>query len=380
MFIKKTFNYLKKFDWITLIIVIFFISLGIMTIYGISLGSGEVGLVSFKKQIIVACIGLGIIFFISFFDYKLLKTYSIPLYALSSVLLISVLFVGKIIRGTKGWFTIYSLRFQPVELAKIFLIIILAKYFSDKIYDRKSIFHIIFSGLIALIAIIPTILQPDLGSAAILFFIWLGMLLMFGIKKLHFFIMLSLIAFIIFCSWSFVLKGYQKDRINTFLSPSSDPLGKGYNITQSLIAIGSGRLKGKGLGSGSQTQLKFLPETKTDFIFSVISEELGFLLIILIFIGWVIFFYNICRIAKKTDTAFANFLIIGLAIFFFIHIFINIGVSIGIMPVTGIPLPFMSYGGSFLLICLISIGIIESIAIRCNKKRAKNLRIKDSEI
>lgn len=366
MLLKNTFNHIKKFDWITLIVVIFFISLGIMAIYGISLGSKETGIISFKKQILFAGLGLMAVFLISALDYKLLRTYVYFLYAISTILLIAVLFFGQIIRGTKGWFIIQGLGFQPVELAKVFLIVILAKYFSDKSYEVKKFSHILISGLIAAISIIPTLLQPDLGSAAVLILIWAGMLLMFGIKKSHLIIILSLFLTISIISWLFILKPYQKDRIYTFLNPDRDPLGKGYNITQSIIAVGSGKLSGKGLGAGTQTQLKFLPETKTDFIFSVIAEELGFWMIILIFSGWILIFYRILKLAKYANNEFASFLSLGIAIFFFIHFFVNIGVTIGILPVTGIPLPFMSYGGSFLIICLISIGILESIVLRTN--------------
>ncbi|MFH0857061.1 MAG: rod shape-determining protein RodA [bacterium] len=371
MFLKKSLNYLKKFDWITFAIVIFFISLGLMAIYGISLAGGEQGLASFKKQILFASVGIIIIFAASFIDYKALKTYGPFLYILSLVLLIAVLFTGRIIRGTKGWFVIYGFGFQPVELAKVFLILSLAKYFSAKNYELKKFSHIIVSGAIALLAIIPTMIQPDLGSAAVLFLIWGGMLLMFGIKKLHFFIIVFFAISIMIISWTF-LKPYQKDRIYTFLDPGRDPLGRGYNITQSIIAIGSGQINGKGLGAGTQTQLKFLPETKTDFIFSVIAEELGFWVICLIFFGWAIIFYRICKLAKNASNEFAGFICAGIAIFFFIHLFVNIGVSAGILPATGIPLPFMSYGGSFLTICLISLGIIESIAVRTEKAYFKN--------
>ncbi|MFC1612787.1 rod shape-determining protein RodA [Patescibacteria group bacterium] len=364
MFLKKTFFHLKKFDWITFIIVIFFISLGIMAIYGISLSSGEVVLSNFKKQIIFACAGLAIIFLITILDYKLLKNYSYFIYGIAVILLIAVLMVGKVIRGTKGWFTIYGFGFQPVEFAKIALILILAKFFSKKTYESKQFKTILKSGLITLLVILPTMLQPDMGSVFILFMIWFGMILMFGIKKRHFFMIGIMIIIVAICSWIFLLKNYQKDRIYTFLSPENDPLGKGYNITQSIIAIGSGKLLGKGLAFGSQSQLKFLPETKTDFIFSVISEELGFIIAMLIFLGWAILFYRLCSLAKKTKNNFAYFLVIGFSIFLFLHLFVNIGVSIGILPVTGIPLPFMSYGGSFLLTCLLSIGIIESIAVR----------------
>ncbi|MFH0854449.1 MAG: rod shape-determining protein RodA [bacterium] len=376
MFFKKLLSYLKKFDWITLIIVIFFIALGLMSIYGISLGSGEKNLLSFKKQIIFAIIGVILIFAISVIDYKTLKTYAIWIYAMSVALLVVVLSLGRIVRGTKGWFDFYGLRFQPVELAKIALVIILAKYFSSKIYEIKKFSQIIASAAITSLCIIPTLFQPDLGSAAILFFIWLGMLLLFGIKKKYFILLIIIMALFVAASFIF-LKDYQKARIYTFLDPSRDPLGKGYNITQSLIAIGSGQLKGKGLGSGTQTQLKFLPETKTDFIFSVIAEEMGFGIIILIFIGWIAILYRFLRLAKIANNPFASFLSLGISILLFVHFFINVAVSIGILPVTGIPLPFMSYGGSFLIICFISIGIIESIYART---KISTLNIKTSDI
>lgn len=363
MFLKKTARYFKNLDWITQIIVIFFVYLGIMAIYGISLSGGG-DLSNFKKQIWFGLTGLIIFFLLLGLDYKFLKNYSNLLYAITIVLLIAVLISGRVIRGTRGWFEIYGFRLQPVEIAKIFLIISLAKFFSSRIYEPRNIFIMIKSGIIASLAIIPTILQPDMGSVFILFMIWSGMLLLYGIKKSHFIIMIILIASLALSSWFFVLKEYQKDRIYIFLNADKDPLGAGYNVTQSIIAVGAGKLKGKGLAFGSQSQLKFLPETKTDFIFSVLSEELGFIIIALIFIGWIIIFYRLCYLAKKTKDPFAYFLTAGIAIFLFLHIFINIGVSIGILPVTGIPLPFMSYGGSFMITCFIAMGIIENIQIQ----------------
>lgn len=373
MFFKKSFNYFKKFDWILIIAIIFLVSLGIMTIYGISLGGGEVGLESFKKQILFACMGVITMAVMGVIDYKVLKNYSFLIFSFSVLLLIGVLLIGQTIRGTRGWFIIYGFRFQPVEAAKIGLIIILAKYFSDKIYEPRCLRHIITSGLVAGVSVGITLLQPDFGSAFILCAIWFGMLVIFGIKKLHFFLIMTSVLIAGLSLWFFVLKGYQKDRIFTFLNPASDPLGRGYNITQSLIAIGSGGFKGKGLGSGSQTQLKFLPETKTDFIFSVLAEELGFGLISLMFIGWAIIFYRIYKLAKNANNEFAIFLSLGISILFFVHLFINIGVSTGILPVTGISLPFMSYGGSFLLTCLLALGILQSISARTEKKYFRNV-------
>jgi len=190
------------------------------------------------------------------------------------------------------------------------------------------------------------------------------MLIIIGIKRLHLLSIIAVILVLAFSSWFFFLQDYQKNRILTFIDPSRDPLGQGYNITQASIAVGSGQLVGRGLGYGSQSQLKFLPESQTDFIFAVIAEELGFIGVVIILFFWLIFFWRLIRGLKTCSNDFGVFLVLGISLLFIIHIFVNIGMNIGLAPVTGISLPFLSYGGSFLISSLFMVGLAQSVIIR----------------
>lgn len=207
-------------------------------------------------------------------------------------------------------------------------------------------------------------MQPDFGSAMIIFLLWFTLLIIVGTRKSFIFLMvISLILSFTF-AWFFMFKDYQKHRILTFVNPANDPLGRGYNLTQSKIAAGSGKLFGKGLGFGSQTQLKFLPESQTDFIFAVICEELGFVGAIIVLSLLFVVLYRILRIAYEAKDDFSLVICLGIFIIIFLHSIINIGMNIGLAPVMGISLPFVSYGGSFLVVCLFMIGLVQSVYIK----------------
>lgn len=207
-------------------------------------------------------------------------------------------------------------------------------------------------------------MQPDFGSALILFSIWLLMLIFVGFNR-KYFVIIALVGIIAFAgSWFFFFKDYQKQRILTFLNPTRNSLKDGYNISQAIIAVGSGNLTGRGVGFGSQSQLKFLPEAQNDFIFAVISEELGFMGISLVFLFYAVLFFRCFLAVRQGNDDFAIFFILGVVGLIFIEMFINIGMNIGIMPVVGISLPFVSYGGSSILASFIMIGMIENIIIR----------------
>ncbi|NCF75191.1 MAG: rod shape-determining protein RodA [Xanthomonadaceae bacterium] len=351
---------LYRFNWGLLTITLILISFSLLILYSLDLGN-ENNLFFFKKQL--AFVGLGILLFFVFnaIDYKIFKTYSYWIYLFSLFLLTAVLFFGKSIHGTQGWFVIGNFQFQPVEISKIALIIVLSRFFSIKAYEIKTIQFITLSGILLAPSLILVMRQPDLGSAIILFILWFGMLLVSGIKKKHlFFISLSLITIFIF-AWFFGLQEYQKARILTFLNPSSDPLKTGYNVIQSKIAIGSGQIFGRGFSFGTQSQLNFLPEAHTDFILSSLAESLGFLGITLILFFYGLFFYIIIKKLKTVYDDFGIFLIIGILIYFISQIFLNIAMNIGMAPVIGIPLPLLSYGGSSLIITFIMLGIVSSV-------------------
>tara|TARA_Y100000310_G_scaffold345807_1_gene470257 strand:+ start:630 stop:1736 length:1107 start_codon:yes stop_codon:yes gene_type:complete len=353
-----------NFDLFLFLPVFLLICLSLATIYTISPSF-------FQRQAVFSIPGFAIIIFFIFLNYQALKNYSFFVYLVCFALLIGVLFLGQKIRGSSSWFAFYGFTFQPVEMVKVFFIVILAKYFARYYSSRHQIRHVLISGAYTLILVGLVLIQPDLGSAFIIAFIWFFMVVFIGTRKRYLISLFLIFILLMGLSWQFALKDYQKDRILVFLNPGTDPLGAGYNVIQSMIAIGSGGFSGRGLGFGSQSQMNFLPEQHTDFIFAVISEELGFVGVVLVLGLFALFFWRLIIIAQNADDNFAKFLIIGIIIFFLGHIFVNIGMNLGIMPVVGIPLPFLSYGGSSLLACFTAIGLAQSINARSLKDKSR---------
>ena len=354
----------KRFDWILAGAVTLLLVLSSVILYSISLSKAVPDFLNFKKQLIFIVVGLVVFLFFSAVDYKWLKFYSLVFYIAVVLLLVSVLIFGQVIRGTRGWFNFSFFNFQPVELAKLVLIIFLSKYFSRGAHEIFRFKHILISGIFSAILVGLVLLQPDFGSAIILFFLWFGLLSLIGPRKSHFILLLVMMALVLVVAWFFLFEDYQKARIGSFLDPNSDPLDRGYNISQAQIAVGSGMLWGRGIGFGPQSQLKFVPENQTDFIFAVLAEELGFLGSFLILFLWGVIIWRIVRIAKRSRDDFSLFFSVGVGIVFLIQLFINIGMTVGVAPVTGISLPFLSYGGSSLVANLAMIGILESIATK----------------
>ncbi len=314
----------------------------------------------FDRQIIWASIGFLLILITARFDFRFLRRTSvvIAIYAMALILLLAVFVIGYSAKGAQSWISIGAFSLQPADMAKLALIILLAKYFSRRHVEIRHIRHILVSGAYAGIFFMLVALQPDFGSAITIFLIWLGMVLVSGISKKHLAIVFCIGAIAFAGLWNFGFKQYQKDRILTFLHPLADIRGSGYNAYQSVIAVGSGGITGKGIGYGTQSRLSFLPEYETDFIFAAFAEEWGFIGIVLLFILFFILFRRIFAIAMKGETNFETLFALGVAIFFMAHLSINIGMNIGLMPVTGIPVPFMSYGGSHLITECLAIGIL----------------------
>ena len=337
--------------------------MGFAALYSIGLGKEGGDFSYVAHQAAAFGIGIAVMLGISVVQYRLFRNYSLVLYGISIALLFAVLFFGSAVRGTRGWFIIGSYSFQPVELAKIGLIVALAWYFSSYTRQVGRLRHIIVSAFLAGISIAAVLLQPDVGSAAILFIIWFGMILMSGIPRRYTIAIVLILCSLCALSWMLVLKEYQRQRIISFLAPAHDIRGTSYNIRQAQIAIGSGTWLGRGLGYGSQSQLRFLPESQTDFIFSVLAEELGFFGIALLFFFWHLLFSRLIRIMKRARDDFSLYCVLGITIMLFSHMAINIGGNLGVIPLTGIVLPFMSYGGSAILISLLAIGLAESIHI-----------------
>jgi rod shape determining protein RodA len=357
----QNFFLFKKIDWQLALTVFFLILIGLTSLYSLSL---DVNKELFLKQSLFAIIGFVLMILFLFLDYRWFNNLANILYLISVILLILVLFFGTNLKGTTGWFTWKGLSFQPIELAKISIIIILAKFF-EKNHTKKYSFSAYYQSFLIILPIaFLAFIQPDFGSAFIVFIIWFGMLWFFGINKKHLILLLIIFIIFSFLSWNFILQDYQKSRVLSFINPRSDLSGAGYNTWQSIIAIGSGGLFGKGLGLGTQSLLNFLPVSEADFIFSSIVEQLGFFSVLIIITIFFIFFLRLYKIIKKTKDSFGAFIIFGLFLMFFFQTIINLGMAVGLAPITGLPLPFISYGGSFLIISLISIGIIQSIKTR----------------
>lgn len=313
----------------------------------------------FWKQGLWSIMSLSLFIFISRFEYRFLKQTNVVVILYVFLLsILSLLFViGHISKGAESWFHVAGIAFQPADLMKLVLIIVLAKYFSRRHIAIANIRHIIVSGVYALIPFILVVLQPDLGSALVLLSIWFGMVLVSGISKTHLFAVIAMSVILFSFAWKLIFKPYQKARIINFIYPLQDIRGTGYNAYQSTIAVGSGGLYGKGVGFGTQSHLNFLPEYKTDFIFAAFAEEWGFIGSILLLIFYGIILYKLAVFALVADSTFEALFTYGVIIWLTTHIAINIGMNIGIMPVTGIPLPLMSYGGSHLLAECLALGM-----------------------
>lgn len=357
-------SFIRKFDWLMFLPAFLLVIIGLVAIYSTDLAEMEANFINFKKQAVTFSLGLLAVFIITILNYRQLRNAKNLLYFLGAAMLAAVLIFGKNLRGTTGWFILGPLSFQPVEIVKIILVIFLADYFSR---EGRNIFTFrdIIKSLIAVIIFAALVLrQPDLGSSIILFLVWLGMLLASRVQKKHLLFLAAGFIAAIFLAWFFALAPYQKDRIAVFLNPNLDPLGAGYNIKQSVIAIGSGGFLGKGIGFGSQSQLRFLPEAHTDFIFALIAEEMGFLMVLFILGLFALFFWRILVLAQNSQNNFTAYLSIGFLIIFLSETLINIGMNLGLMPVTGLALPFISLGGSALVSKFMMVGILESAKMR----------------
>ncbi len=361
-------RFLQKFDWFLFITILLLLALGVLMIYSATLGESIADRSNTYRQIIYIAVGLGLLFLICFLDYRIFRSYSRIFYVIMLAALVGVLIFGPEIRGTRSWFDLGIINLQPAEFAKFVMIIVLAKYFSrhsDEMYKFK---HVLVSGVLVLIPVGLTMIEPELGSALVIVFIWLGMLIFARVRWWHVGVIFGALIAMGAFTWRFLLRDYQKNRLSAFLDPARDPLGQGYNVTQAKIAIGSGGVTGRGLGHGSQSQLNFLPEQHTDFIFAVMAEELGFVGCIFLFALFSFLFYRLIRIGRLARDRFGMFLVIGTTILLLSQVFINIGMNLGLLPVAGIPLPFLSSGGSSIITILVCIGMVLSVGLRSEEK------------
>lgn len=355
---RNTLGVRKSFfalDWVLVFSVVPILGAGLVTMNSFV---GESSL--FDRQLLWIAISFACLFLFSFFDWRFLRRTDVlvGLFIASAASLVLLLLIAPSTKGAQSWFSFGGVSFEPADPIKLVLIAILAKYFSRRHIEIAHIRHILVSGFYALVFFVLVLLQPDFGSAIILLFIWLGMVFVSGISKKHLALVFCVGLLTFAGLWFYVFKDYQKQRIINFIHPLQDIRGTGYNAYQSTIAVGSGELFGKGVGFGTQSRLKFLPEYETDFIFAAFAEEWGFLGVILLFCMYAVLIWRILFHAMRGATNFEMLFGLGLSIFIASHFFVNVGMNIGLLPVTGITLPFMSYGGTHLLTEFTGLGIL----------------------
>lgn len=352
-------NLLRGFDWWLGTTAVLLMGCGLVTMFTFSESN-----LFFRQQLVwvlIACVAM-VVSLIP--DYRFLRhgNSAFLIYLAAVAALILVLFFGEIVKGAQSRFDLGFFSLQPSDPAKVVLIAVLAKYFSKRHIEIGNFKHIIVSGGYALGLFGLVFIQPDFGSAIILFFIWLGMILVAGIRIRHLAIVMSLGVVAFMGMWQFVFLDYQKDRIMTFLNPLSDIQGTGYNAYQSTIAVGSGQLWGKGIGYGTQSKLEFLPEYETDFIFAAFAEEWGFVGVCLLFALFSVLIWRLLWLAVRGMTNFERLFAVGVAILFMSHFVVHIGMNIGLLPVTGTTVPFLSYGGTHLLTECIALGMVMAMS------------------
>lgn len=352
----------RQIDWILFLSLVPLLFAGLITMK--SFGAGDDYF--FLRQLIWIGISFAVFFWLSFSDPLVLRARSVlvGMYGAGLLMLFLLFITSDPVRGATSWFRVGTLSFEPVEPMKIVLILMLAKYFSRRHIEIANIRHIILSGFYVLFPLVLVFIQPDLGSVLILAALWLAMVLASGISKKHFFALVFLALTVMIIGWFFVLKPYQRERIYSFLDPYLDPRGGGYHTIQAQIAVGAGNLWGRGIGYGSQSRLEFLPEPETDFMFAAFAEEWGFAGSFLLLIFFAIVVWRILRVGVMGEGNFERLYAIGFSSIIIAQFFVHVGMNVGLLPITGLPLPFVSYGGSSLLTLFAGIGILNSFSKR----------------
>jgi len=319
----------------------------------------------FWMQIAWLSVGWSIFIAVTLIDYKFFSRFAYLIYGLNLAALVLVEFVGTTSYGATRWLDLGFFRYQPSETMKLSVVLVLARLLASKPYERgMGITDLAWPGLLALIPWVLTAKQPDLGTATLLMAVACSLFVFVGVRRgiLVFTFIVGIVAAPIV--WNFGLKEYQKNRVLTFLSPGRDPRGTGYNSIQSKIAVGSGKVLGKGFRKGTQSQLEFLPERHTDFIFSVLSEEHGFIGSITTLGLFLIIWLMSVRVAIQARDKAGALIVVGVLAYMFWHVVVNMGMVIGLLPIVGAPLPLLSYGGSSLLTTMFGMGLISSVAYR----------------
>ena len=363
---------IKNFDWVMLVALLLIAAMALVNLYSATYAGKAAGTPVFIRQLFFFLAGISFIVIIHLFDYRLLLSWNYPLYGLVVCLLLAALFLGGSVAGTQRWINLGFFRLQPSEPAKLMLVISLASYYFRKDTGRGfTIKDLLAPAGLTLVLFVLVLKQPDLGTALMFAGIFISMTLFVKLKASTIGIIFGGCSIAIPIGWKFMLKPYQRQRIETFLNPESDPTNSGYHIMQSKIAVGSGLKFGKGYLKGTQGHLHFLPERHTDFAFSVWAEEWGFagaLVFLAVYFFMILWGLNVCLVSRDK---FGVLLAFGIVSLIFWQAIINLLMVMGLLPVVGIPLPLFSYGGSSLMTTLIGIGLLMNIRMRRNQVRKK---------
>lgn len=348
----------RSFDLRFLFLPLFLSLFGVIFIYSGTAATASLHYV--KMQLLALLLGLLFFWILVQVNYKFYQEIALPLFFTGLIMLVMVLLFGKATGGSRRWLSFFGFTFQPSEFAKIFFLVVMAKLF-DRVQGDGLTF--LSHSLFFLFPYILTLLvQPDLGTSLVFFVIWASLLLMSSLPRRAILALFGLIVLITPLGFHF-LKDYQKNRLLVFINPQADPLGASYHLIQSKIAVGSGGIFGRGFFQGTQSQLHFIPGTHTDFIFSLIAEELGFAGAVALLVLFLVFFLSTLELCLKTEDCFGKALALGIFTFLFFQFSVNIGMTMGLMPITGIPLPFISYGGSALISSWIACALLAQISI-----------------
>lgn len=362
-------NKLKVMDKGQMIVTLLILAFGLTMIYSstINATTAAEGRDAFRLQFVFLLFGLSAYLFFSFINYRFWQSWAWPIFGLSMGLLVLVLFIGGDATGTRRWLSFGAINIQPSEFAKLGMIMVASAALSARTRYAASWHYMLILGLILLPPALLVTMQPDLGTAVMFAGLWFSMVLAVGVKWRYILGIIGTIGISLPLLWGF-LRPYQQQRVRVFLDPTSDPRGAGYNVIQAMIANGAGGVLGVGLGRGTQSQYKFLPVRHTDFIFSVIAEELGLIGTGVLILLFFILLWRILGAVQKASDNFGRYLCFCVFSMIALQTFINVGMNMGIMPVTGIPLPLVSYGGSSLIVTMAMLGLVQSVIIHSEKR------------
>jgi rod shape determining protein RodA len=350
----------RDFDWVLLVLVLLICTLGVVEIYSATLNTKFAGV--HVKQVYWILAGVSLMFIVSLVNYQALLERVPLLYVISIGSLVAVMAFGRVYLGAKRWVQIGSFHFQPSEWVKLVLILAMAKYFADQ-RSETTAQDLLKAGALVGIPMLMVLKQPDLGTALTYLPIAIMGLFLGGMKWRHAAVILIIGALLAPVAWH-VLKPYQKDRLTSFADPEADSQGRGYQVLQSLVAVGSGGIFGKGTAHGSQTQGQFLPVPHTDFIFAAFAEEHGFIGAMVVLLLYFVVLMRLIQNAQTAPDRAGAFIVMGVVAVLAFHLLVNVGMVVGFMPVTGIPLPLMSYGGSSVLFIFLALGIVMNVRMR----------------